>query len=804
MNLQWIPHNLFIILLTCPGMLQARGNNELTLDAFIFSSQKSAAQTWQAKGGSPPVQRPAAKPGLVFPCMFDAATSRVYWDRKVALDLSTYSGMVMDLSCDRPELIRKLAIYFKSGDGWYIWNKPFIRAGRQRLTLLKSDFAAEGNPAGWHTIEAIRIAPWKESVGQTSLTLYSLTARIESIVLVQGSSSIPIPGEKTTAQKVTQRISRWLSEAGVPHGVIDDTDVTDQTLAPARLSILPYNHTLPVRERNAFRRFLQRNGKLIVFFSADKQLAAMMNFKLAAKQTAFAPGRWSAMIFDAPGAQLPPKVHQESWNIRPALPISANERIIAYWGNMDGQTSRDPAWTESKHGLWMSHILLDGDEKNKKQMLLGLIGRYEPHIWPAAAQRALDNVGTLSQYKNLNETMNDLAKRARGNRSGKQIRSLLNQAETLYTQAVKRHEQKSYAHVIASCAKIEDLLQESYARLQQPKASEFVGVWDHQGTGLYPGNWERTCKELVALGVTAIFPNMLWGGIAHYKSKVLPRSNIFRKYGDQLAQCIQAARKYGMEVHAWKVCWNLNGAPAAFVEKMRRQGRLQRSDQGRELPWLNPAHPDNQRLALDALKEIAAHYDVDGVHLDYIRYPGKHACFSDASRKRFEAWRGKKAEGWPRSAQADGSLAETYRRFRVDQINLFVRSLEKELQGVKPGVKLSAAVYGAYPDCKAGVAQDWPIWVEKGYMDFVCPMNYTPDTQAFLNLIKKQLQLPRTRGKIYPGIGVTASESRLTPDRVIDQIMTLRQLGVNGFMLFDLDRTLQSEVLPMLRLGITK
>ena len=40
-----------------------------------------------------------------------------------------------------------------------------------------------------------------------------------------------------------------------------------------------------------------------------------------------------------------------------------------------------------------------------------------------------------------------------------------------------------------------------------------------------------------------VLPNMLWGGLAHYPSDVLPRSETFRKHGDQIAQCVAARQE---------------------------------------------------------------------------------------------------------------------------------------------------------------------------------------------------------------------------------------------------------------------
>ena len=105
-----------------------------------------------------------------------------------------------------------------------------------------------------------------------------------------------------------------------------------------------------------------------------------------------------------------------------------------------------------------------------------------------------------------------------------------------------------------------------------PAKGEVHAVWNHSGTGAYPGDWDRSAKVLADNGFNMILPNMLWGGLAHYASDVLPRSDTFQQYGDQIEQCCAAAKKHGIEVHVWKVNYNLSTAPKEFVEKLRREG----------------------------------------------------------------------------------------------------------------------------------------------------------------------------------------------------------------------------------------
>jgi uncharacterized lipoprotein YddW (UPF0748 family) len=151
----------------------------------------------------------------------------------------------------------------------------------------------------------------------------------------------------------------------------------------------------------------------------------------------------------------------------------------------------------------------------------------------------------------------------------------------------------------------------------------------------------------------------------------------------------------------------------------------------------------------------------------------------------------------------EGDGAREYRRWRCAQISRLVRDTAAIVRRARPGARVSAAVYGKYPSCVDSVGQDWALWLREGWVDFVCPMNYTSDLALFRGYLVSQLALPGARHKILPGIGVTADESRLDAAQVIDQIRVLREAGAPGFVLFDLNRTLERETLPVLRLGVS-
>lgn len=783
-------------------MLYLPAATALEIDGFRYPSSQAAVHAWRPMANAPPPAQ--VGPGaLQFQIPFAGDRDRVYWDRTVSLDLSGYDTFVLELTCPHPETMRSLAIYLKSGNGWYIWNRPLPEPGRQTLYLMKSDFETEGNPEGWDHIEIIRLSPWRGTPRNTTLTLHRFSALNPSVLLVRGNGLNA--GEQQVAQRTAQRLQQWIAGAGIPHTVIDQDKLSNRRLSRSRIMILSYSPTLTADQHRLVASFMEAGGKVMVFYSSDDALAQLMGFRLGAYQAAEVPGRWVAMAFEDAGRQhLPERVFQESWNIRPALPDSRDARVLAWWENAHGERTSDPAWTASDRGLWMSHILLQGDDTNKSEMLAGLLARMDPSLWSVIAQQAVARAGKVGPFSGVDEAVQGLERAAPHSERTAQIAPLLRQARELNERMHHLHQQQRYPESVHTQRAVNRTLLEAYARAQSPKRGELRGVWDHSGTGLYPGDWDRTARLLSEKGINALFVNLLWGGVAHYASDVLPRSATFRMHGDQLEQCLRAARKHGLEVHVWIVCWNLTGAPADFVQQMQTTGRTMQDAEGRSLPWLNPAHPENVRLMVDSLKEIAERYDVDGIHLDYIRYPNRRACYADYTRQRFEEWTGRRVARWPADALPGGALDSEYRRFRVEQINHAVRAVHEGVRPVRPEIKISAAVWGGYPDVIHSIGQDWAPWLVEGTVDFVTPMNYASDTARFTHLTRSQFQLPDARGRIMPGIGVTSSESQLRPDQVIQQILAARELGATGWVLFDLNPTVSTQTLPALHLGITR
>ncbi len=113
--------------------------------------------------------------------------------------------------------------------------------------------------------------------------------------------------------------------------------------------------------------------------------------------------------------------------------------------------------------------------------------------------------------------------------------------------------------------------------------------------------------------------------------------------------------------------------------------------------FLNPARVDNRAYALAILREIVRNYDIDGLALDYCRYPDAESDFSEDSHKAFEQYLGKKVKNFPDDIftyNADGShkpgkYYKEWWAFRAGIISDFVGAVHDMIKAEKPSVELN-------------------------------------------------------------------------------------------------------------------
>lgn len=726
----------------------------------------------------------AGQRALHLECPFDKTSAqRCFWDLPVRLDLRDAVGLRLVLRCADPAPVAQFNVYIRSDGVWHAASFSPQGTGQwEQIQILKSATRPEGTSKGWGQVDCIRLAAWRGENRATSMQLADLQT-------ITGSPTVAIlrgRGETTYAA----RIATALKEFGILPNLIDQADATAARLQAYDVLFVPFLPNPDPATENALLAYIRNGGHPIVFYNLPERLLEALGFAagtyLAASRL---PGGLGGVVFQGnalPGA--PERFIQHSGNIMSTPPKAG--QVVAWWADSAGNLTSHPAILLSDRGAWMTHVFQGQDPREGPRALLALAGRYSPELWRTATLARLSDAPRNIGADDMSAVVRDFQQ------APPKAQALVQQAVVAHNQAIRDLGARRYLAAIDQAEACRKFLVAAVLAQTQAPAGEFRGVWCHRDYGIQGWTWEQSAQRLASLGFTAIFPNVLSAASAGYPSDVLPPTKACRERGDQLAACLAACKPRGIQVHAWMLCLSLGTEGAARTSVLAGAGRLQTNSAGATTPYLCPTHPANIELLRDAVRELATRYPtLDGIHFDFIRYAGQDYCFCPHCRSAFEKQLGKRLAKWPQDAQT--THRDQWLAFRRSAISDLVKTMRDTAKTANPSLAISAATFENWLTARDTVGQDWQVWCRRGWLDLICPMNYTKEPGAFRDtVLRQQNQLAGARVRLLPGIGL--SSYRLEAMPLLRQIGATRELRTGGFMLFEFNEAEATQTLPQL------
>jgi uncharacterized lipoprotein YddW (UPF0748 family) len=261
---------------------------------------------------------------------------------------------------------------------------------------------------------------------------------------------------------------------------------------------------------------------------------------------------------------------------------------------------------------------------------------------------------------------------------------------------------------------------------------------------------------------------------------------------DPLETAIREADRWGLEVHAWINAFTgwAGATPPAPSDPshvfLEHPDWVMVGEDGTVMPyssgsrWMTPGQPGVRSRLAAVAADIARHYPVGGIHLDFVRYPGPEYSFDPPSLQTFDSV----------SALEPGlDFDEMRRRF----VTRAVAETRDSLKEVDPALELSAAVWGIYQDVLGwggvttgyeSVFQDTHAWDRQDLVDVLVPMVYWPiaanygDRLDFAYLADEQAEA--IANPVFIGMYVPGLDGR----GVAQQVERARMAGAQGISVF--------------------
>ncbi|MBO9998056.1 MAG: family 10 glycosylhydrolase [Cyanobacteria bacterium SID2] len=423
--------------------------------------------------------------------------------------------------------------------------------------------------------------------------------------------------------------------------------------------------------------------------------------------------------------------------------------------------------------------------------LTQLIGRVESALLAARAVEQTD--GVTFSYR-LRETADaTLASQS----------DAVDTAKSVLRQFPDWLERQNYGEARSRWLAARQQLWNSYPNDRPRAQPEVRAIWLDRGSIVRAGSKDGLAPmfdRFAEAGINTVFFETVNAGYPIYPTQIAPAQNPLTEGWDPLAAAVELARERGMELHAWVWAFAVGnerhnlllGQSAEFLgpvleahpEWANRDDRGQIRHSGSRKTFLDPANLEARWYLLRVIDEILLNYDVDGIQLDYIRYPFQDPSaertygYGEAGRQRFWELVGVDPLNLsPR--QVD--LWQRWTDFRVEQVTSFVEEVDRFVEERDPDAILSVAVFPqSRHDRTHKLQQDWEAWIEKGIVDAIVLMTYAKDTNRLQRLVEPLLENVPKGVPLIPAVKLHD-----LPDIVaIDQMQFIRDRATNGYALF--------------------
>jgi uncharacterized lipoprotein YddW (UPF0748 family) len=367
----------------------------------------------------------------------------------------------------------------------------------------------------------------------------------------------------------------------------------------------------------------------------------------------------------------------------------------------------------------------------------------------------------------------------------------------------------------------------------QPGPAEVRALWVQRGTITSPAAIRSLVQRAKSAGFTALLVQVRGRADAYYKSSLEPRATALARQPetfDPLAMVLEEAHAEGLLVHAWMNAnlvsdaeppmaanhitrtkpewlmlprdlapelWDVDSRSPRYLSRLSEYTRAH-SDRLEGL-YLSPLQPAAAEYTVNVIGDLAARYPaVDGVHLDYIRFPSAEFDYSPAAVDQFRRSLEPRLTADERrhyDSRAKGEplfytqmFPQRWLEFRQERLTEVVSRIRHAVKSARPQMMLSAAVIPDAAEAANHRMQPWDQWFESGLLDAICPMAYTTDPAIFRLQIQAAQRI--ANGKpVWAGIGAFQLASLET----VLNIRAARQLGAQGVVLFSYDNLVNSQ-----------
>jgi uncharacterized lipoprotein YddW (UPF0748 family) len=400
-------------------------------------------------------------------------------------------------------------------------------------------------------------------------------------------------------------------------------------------------------------------------------------------------------------------------------------------------------------------------------------------------------------------------------------------------QALNEPSAPALAQMAQQASRCISLANMAYYNTFASQKGEFRGAWLRPNSD-QPEVVRKVINSLMKAHVNQVFLE------TYYQGKTIYPSAVMAEYGlqqhpqfqgkDPLPVWIAEAHAAGIKVNLWAQIFFAGNqkenaeefGPILTRYPQWRNIQHQYLNMSHPMPsqiepghfFVDPANPEVRTYLQKLLLEMVEKYEIDGLNLDYIRYPASAPAnqgnyletswgYTPSARSQFKAMIDQERPAAsppgksphkpltfpsddPKDLTPASPLWPRWVAWRKSQVSSFVQSISAQAHAIRSNLLVSAVVFPSLNPIYAQKLQDYPLWAREGYIQALTPIGFSTVPASLKD------QALRLRAQIQDSVpvyaGIFGMYNRNHPVDLLRQIDAAHQAGVKGVVLFDWSR----------------
>ena len=643
------------------------------------------------------------------------------------------------------------------------------------------------------------------------LTMFTAALAAAPIALLKSSKNAEAYQQQNigTYDEDWQAFRRTLESANLRYDTMPDADLSASKLSAYKVLIMPLMLDISSEGLEAVRQFTSSGGKIIV---TDGGGALSKNGALLNAMAGASIGNHSSMQDPEQLLwQRSPKNYVQDFAVGTLvaeLTASPEGTVVANWTDSSGK-ALGAAMTKANGNIYLGWAPgLQGETSTNANILMMALDEASPGLSKSAGIQITSN-----DYQKLQDDLDSLIKRT------EDAIATAKQADlNVPMPEIKKHYEQALIHArtfkdfyaqrkpFEADGELNTARKElsiAFAQAMPVRLVESRSIWLDRGTIVSCQNatgMAALFSKLKKAGINVVYFETNNAGFTMFPSKVSTQNPQTTSW-NPLACAITEAHKRGMEIHAWFWTFNVGNTfhnPIITQEpdypgpvlSTRDFAWALASQSGSFVPpkqhefWIDPSGAEGRKFIKDLITEVVSNFDVDGIQLDYIRYPfngkGGEMGYDFMGRLNFERDTHLSLDRIDEKSD-NGKTRKAWINWKANQVSSLVQDISRSMRAIKPQLKISAAVYAMPRDQRMNlIQQDWELWVANGWVDTLNPMTYVakgPELQKMAGYVKTSID---NKAMVLPGLFI----KDLDTAGFVEQLDISRNLGALGNTMF--------------------